>query len=196
MRGVDEKLRILLGDLFESGRAYDAAEPDRRRRLRNLEPATAELLTMVLRIGGARDIVEIGTSNGYSAIWLADAARDTGGSVTTVDVEQWPGAVNNLRDAGVTVDRVLADGGAFLAARADASVDLLFLDAERVEYSGWWPHPVRVLRPGGVLAIDNVLSHPDEVTEVLAMLAADPVVVGGTVPVGKGLYLAWRRAGN
>jgi len=189
---MDDNLRTLLGDLFDNGRAYDAAEPDRRRRLRNLEPATAELLTMVLRIARARDIVEIGTSNGYSAIWLAAAARDTGGSVTTVDVEEWPRVAENLQAAGVRVDRVLADGGAFLAARADASIDLLFLDAERVEYAGWWPHPVRVLRPGGVLAIDNVLSHPDEVAEVLAMLAADPAVVGETVPVGKGLYLAWR----
>jgi predicted O-methyltransferase YrrM len=190
MKGVDGTLRTLLGELFDSGRAHDEAEPDRRRRLRNLEPVTAELLTMVLRIAGACDIVEIGTSNGYSAIWLADAARDTGGSVTTVDVEEWPQVAENLQAAGVTVDRVLADGGAFLAARPDASVDLLFLDAERVEYAGWWPHPVRVLRPGGVLAIDNVLSHPDEVAEVLAMLAADSAIVSETVPVGKGLHLA------
>lgn len=88
---MDAKLRILLAELFEAGAAHDAAEPDRLRRLRNLEPATAELLTLVLRIAGARDVVEIGTSNGYSAIWLADAARDTGGRVTTVDVEEWPG---------------------------------------------------------------------------------------------------------
>jgi predicted O-methyltransferase YrrM len=189
---MDEKLRTLLGELFDRGQAHDAAEPDRLHRLRNLEPATAELLTLVLRIAQARDIVEIGTSNGYSAIWLADAARATGGSVTTVDVEEWPLVAENLSAAGVTVDRVLADGGEFLAARPDASVDLLFLDAERVQYAGWWPHPVRVLRPGGVLAIDNVLSHPDEVAEVLARLAADPAVVGETVAVGKGLYLGWR----
>jgi predicted O-methyltransferase YrrM len=189
---VDEQLRRLLGDLFDRGRAHDEAEPDRLRRLRNLEPATAELLTLVLRIAGARDIVEIGTSNAYSAIWLADAARATGGSVTSVDVLEWPSVADNLRSSGVTVARVLADGGAFLAARPDASVDLLFLDAERVEYAGWWPHPVRVLRPGGVLAIDNVLSHPAEVADVLARLAADPSVVGETVAVGKGLYLGWR----
>jgi predicted O-methyltransferase YrrM len=187
---VDENLRVLLADLYDRGRTHDAAEPDRLRRRRNLEPATAELLTLVLRIAGARDIVEIGTSNGYSAIWLADAARATGGTVTSVDVEQWPSVAENLAAAGVTVDRVLADGGAFLAARPPASVDLLFLDAERVEYPGWWPHPVRVLRPGGVLAMDNVLSHPAEVAAVLDLLAADSRVVGSTVAVGKGLYLA------
>jgi predicted O-methyltransferase YrrM len=190
---VDAELRTLLSDLFDRGVAHDAAEPDRLRRLRNLEPATAELLTFILRVAGAREIVEIGTSNGYSAIWLADAARDTGGWVTSVDVEQWPGVAENLERTGVSVRRELADGGTYLAGRADASVDLLFLDAERVEYAGWWPHPVRVLRPGGVLAIDNVLSHPAEVADVLGLLAADANIVAETVAVGKGLHLAWRR---
>jgi predicted O-methyltransferase YrrM len=190
---VDADLRTLLSDLFGRGVAHDAAEPDRLRRLRNLEPATAELLTLVLRVAGAREIVEIGTSNGYSAIWLADAARDTGGRVTSVDVEQWPGVAENLQRAGVSVRLEIADGGGYLAARADAGVDLLFLDAERVEYAGWWPHPARVLRPGGVLAIDNVLSHPGEVAEVLGLIAADANFVAETVAVGKGLHLAWRR---
>ena len=190
---MDADLRALLSDLFERGTARDAGEPDRLRRLRNLEPATAELLTLVLRIARAREIVEIGTSNGYSAIWLADAARATGGRVTSVDVEEWPGVADNLARAGVAVRREIGDGGAHLAGRPDASVDLLFLDAERVEYAGWWPHPVRVLRPGGVLAIDNVLSHPAEVADVLGLIAADPDLVADTVAVGKGLHLAWRR---
>jgi predicted O-methyltransferase YrrM len=95
----------------------------------------------------------------------------------------------------VTVRREIVDGGDYLARRADASVDLLFLDAERVQYADWWPHPVRVLRPGGVLAIDNVLSHPGQVAEVLRLCAAENRFVAETVVVGKGLYLAWRRTG-
>ncbi|GAA5167674.1 MULTISPECIES: O-methyltransferase [Amycolatopsis] len=188
---MDEEFRRRLAGLFERGAAQDAAEPDRLRRLRNLEPATAELLTLVLRIAGAREVVEIGTSNGYSAMWLADAARDTGGRVTTVDVAEWPGVAENLAGLGVT--RVIEDGGAYLARRESASVDLLFLDAERTRYAGWWPHPARVLRPGGVLAIDNVLSHPAEVADVLALIAVDSAFVAATVPVGKGLHLGWRR---
>lgn len=191
---VDAELHSLLSDLFDRGVAHDAAEADRLRRLRNLESATAELLTLVLRVARAREIVEIGTSNGYSAIWLADAARDTGGRVTSVDVEEWPGVAENLNRAGVTVQREIVDGGEYLAGLADASVDLLFLDAERVEYARWWPHPVRVLRPGGLLAIDNVLSHPGEVADVLGFVAADQTLVAETVAVGKGLHLAWRRA--
>jgi predicted O-methyltransferase YrrM len=192
---VDAALRSLQLSLYAAGAAHDAAEPDRLRRLRNLEPDSAALLTLVLRAARARSAVEIGTSNGYSAIWLADALRDTGGRLTSVDVLSWEGVEANLAAAGVSprVDLVLADGGVYLAGLPPASVDLLFLDAERVEYPGWWPHPARVLRPGGLLAIDNVLSHPDEVAEFLALVAADAAYVAETIPIGKGLHLAWRR---
>ena len=186
-------MRTFLDELFDQGATRDAAEPDRLRRRRNLEPETAALLTLVLRIAGARRIVEVGTSNGYSTIWLADAARHTGGYVTSVDVEEWPGVGDNLARAGVGAELVIADGGAYLGGLPDASVDLLFLDAERVEYESWWPHPARVVRNGGVLAMDNVLSHPGEVAPVLALLAADPEFTGETVAVGKGLYLAVKR---
>jgi predicted O-methyltransferase YrrM len=195
MIGVDDALTALLDELYTDGITHDGAQPDRLRRRRNLEPDAAALLTLTLRIAGAREVVEIGTSNGHSAIWLADAVRDTGGRVSSVDVEEWPGVVDNLVRAGVSasVARVVSDGGAYLAGLPDDSVDLLFLDAERVEYPRWWPHPVRVLRPGGVLAVDNVLSHPDEVAGFLALVGARDDLVGHTFAVGKGLFLAWRR---
>jgi predicted O-methyltransferase YrrM len=192
---VDRSRRDLLDELYADGLSHDAAESDRLRRRRNLEPEAAELLAVVLRVAAAQRVVEIGTSNGYSAIWLADAAADVGGRVVSVDIEKWPLVQDNLDRAGLAslVDRVVGDGGEYLASRADGDVDLLFLDAERVEYPGWWPHPARVLRPGGVLAVDNVLSHPDEVAEFLALVRADGRFVGTTATVGKGLYLAWRR---
>lgn len=190
-----DAVRSLLADLYADGVSHDAAEADRLRRRRNLEPDTAALLAMLVRVAAARRIVEIGTSNGYSTIWLADAARDVGGRVTTVDVAEWPGLRTNLDRAGVAelVDVRICDGGEYLADVEDGDVDLLFLDAERTEYPGWWPHPVRVLRPGGLLAVDNVLSHPDEVAGFLALVSADPGCRSTTVAVGKGLTLAWRQ---
>lgn len=192
---MNDERRRLLDELYADGVAHDVAEPDRTRRLRNLEPDAAALLAQVVRIVGARTVVEVGTSNGYSAIWLADAVRDTGGHVVSVDIESSPKAVANLGRAGLasTVELCVADGGAYLAGLPDETVDVVFLDAERVEYAAWWPHPARVLRPGGVLAVDNVLSHPDEVAGFLRLVAEDGRFVATTVAVGKGLHLAWRR---
>ncbi|GAA2682550.1 O-methyltransferase [Actinoplanes palleronii] len=191
---MNEGLEKLLADLYAEGAAFDAAQTERVHTRRNLEPASAGLLWSLAGIVGARRAVEIGTSNGYSAIWLADALNATGGRLVSVDVDTDPAAAENLSRAGLRerVNLHRGDGGAYLEGLSDACVDLLFLDAERTEYPRWWPHPVRVLRPGGLLVIDNVLSHPDEVAAFLELLAGESSLSGWTVPVGKGLHLAWR----
>jgi predicted O-methyltransferase YrrM len=197
---MNQRLSAFVDELYSSGVAHDAAQPDRLLKHRNLEPATADLLSLTVRIAGARRVVEIGTANGYSTIWLADAVGDTGGYVVSIDTAANDEARTNVSRADAfqpgLVKRVefrQEDGGTYLTRLADGSVDLLFLDAERVEYPSWWPHPVRVLRPGGVLAIDNALSHADEVAPFLALLAREAATLAGaTVAVGKGLHLAWR----
>jgi predicted O-methyltransferase YrrM len=197
---MDERLSAFVHELYADGVAHDAAQPDRLLKRRNLEPPTAELMSLIVRIGCARRVVEIGTANGFSTVWLADAVGDTGGHLVSIDTATNDDARRNLARADATrpglaprVEFRREDGGAYLAHLTDATVDVLFLDAERVEYPRWWPHPVRVLRPGGVLAIDNVLSHPDEVAPFLGLLSREPSFVGATVAVGKGLHLAWRR---
>ena len=199
---MNQQLSTFVDSLYADGVAHDAAQPDRLLKRRNLEPATAELLSLIVRIAGARRVVEIGTANGYSTIWLADAVGDTDGHVVSVDSTGNQDARANLARAdglepGLAgrVELRQEDGGGYLARLADGTVDLLFLDAERVEYPGWWPHPVRVLRPGGALAIDNVLSHAEEVTPFLTLLAREPTLVRATFAVGKGLHVAWRRRG-
>jgi predicted O-methyltransferase YrrM len=193
---VDEAARAFLDELYADGLRHDAAEPDRRRRRRNLEPEAAALLAVVVRAMGATRVLEIGTSNGYSALWLADAVRAAGGRVVSVDVEAQDEARANLTRAGLAaqVELVRADGGAVLAGTAAGSRDVVLLDAERGEYAGWWPHPYRVLRRGGLLVIDNVLSHPDEVAPVLALIRAEPGLTSAVVPAGKGQLYATRTA--
>lgn len=200
---MNQLLSAFVLDLYVDGVAHDAAQPDRLLKRRNLEPATAELLSLIVRIADARRVVEIGTANGYSTIWLADAAGETGGHVVSIDASACSDARANLVRADAAqpglasrVELRREEGGAYLARLGDASVDVLFLDAERVEYPSWWPHPCRVLRPGGVLAIDNVLSHADEVTPFLSLLAGERALVGATVAVGKGLHLAWKMPSN
>src|SRR5262249_53878701 len=138
----------------------------------------------------ARGVLEIGTSRGVSTLWLADAVRSTGGHVTSVDTDAdaQRAAAAALARAGVAahITLRLADGGRVLADAPDAAVDLLFLDAERTEYAGWWPHPARVLRPGGVLVADNATSHPAEIAPLRELLESDPRFAVTTLEIGKG----------
>ncbi|GAB3400532.1 O-methyltransferase [Flindersiella endophytica] len=192
---MDTNLRDQLESLHQAGVDYDASQSDRLLRRRNLEPDSAALLAVVLRAMRAQAMVEIGTSNGYSTIWFADVLRANGGQpLLSVDLdgEVQQEAAGNVARAGLTEYVTLrqADGGEVLSGLAAGSVDALFLDSERPEYPGWWPHPRRVLRPGGLLIVDNVLSHPDEVAGFLQIVETDGGFTSTVAAVGKGLLLA------
>ncbi len=193
---MNESRRRLVDELYAVSHAHDEERSDRLERFRNVEPPTAELLGVLIRAAGARRILELGTSNGYSTIWLADAAQATGGSVVSVDVdsERTGLARENLRRAGLE-DRVelrTEDAAATLARSADAEWEFVFLDAERPAYSGYLRDLARTLTPGGVLAVDNVESHAHELVEFTSLIEAEPELTQTVVPVGAGLRLAVR----
>jgi predicted O-methyltransferase YrrM len=191
---MDAALAALLDELYAAGREHDARQADRLARLRNLEPETARLLALLIRATGARRVLELGTSNGYSTLWLADAVRDTGGTATTVelDARRSAQAQTNLARSGLRdhVELRVQDAADALAEAADGSVDLVFLDAERPHYVAYWPQLLRVLRPGGLLAVDNVLSHADELEDFSALVEGRPGIMTTIVDVGAGLRLA------
>ena len=188
--------RRFADEVLAASRAHDAAETDRSRRFRNVEPETAAFLALLIRCIRAGRILEIGTSNGYSTIWLADAAETTAGRVVSVDVdpERTEMARANLARAGLAVELRTADAAQTLETASDGCWDFIFLDAERPAYAGYWPHLLRTLRPGGgLLAIDNVLSHAGDVVEMTRLIDDEPTVESVLVPIGAGVRLAVRR---
>jgi len=191
---MNEDLRKFINELYEDGKKFDAAEPQWARRRRNIDPPAGEFLWIFLKALKAKSVVEIGTSNGYSTLWLADAVRANGGNVVSVDYDRaWlDQAQANLSEAGLlgSVDLKCIEGGAFLESLADQSVDFMFFDAERSDYASWWPHPKRVLRIGGVIAVDNSTSHPDEIADLYRQINADGGFSSVVVPVGKGELIA------
>lgn len=193
---MDTRLAQLLDDLYARGREHDERQADRLDRLRNVEPDTARLLAVLIRALAPKRMLELGKSNGYSTIWLADAARTVGGSLTSVEIDPARAvqARENLRAAGVEefVDVRVEDAGAVLAAGADGEWDFIFLDAERPAYTGYWPDLVRVLAPRGLLAVDNVISHADEVAEFRELVANDDRVSEALAPTGAGALLVVR----
>lgn len=195
---MDPRVEEVLASLQRAADEHDAGQVDRLARWRVIEPDAGRLLWFLVQALQAQTLVEVGTSRGASTLWLADAARRTGGRVTSYDLDgaAQQDARRAIEQAGLddVVDLRQSDGGAALAAAATGSVDLLLLDSERTEYTSWWPHPLRVLRPRGVLAVDNAVSHAEEVAGLRDLLAADEGCAGVSVhPVGKGQLLAIRR---
>jgi len=182
--------------LHRHGAQHDAGKSDRLERLRNVEPDTARVLALLVLATAARSVLEIGTSNGYSTLWLADAVRGVGGHLVSVEVDPTRSALaaKNLERAGLRepVELVVADAGVILREGTEAGQDMIFLDAERPAYVSYWPDIVRVLRPGGVLAIDNASSHAEELRELRSLIRSDERFREALVPTGAGLLLVVR----
>ena len=191
---MDPERRAIAAEVFAAGRDYDAGRPNRLDRLRNVEPETAKLLGVLVRATRARRILEIGTSNGHSTLWLADAAAAVNGRVETLDIDprRTELARANLDRAGLAglVDCRTIGAAQALAEYGDAAWDFVFLDAERPEYPGYWPNLRRALAPGATLAIDNAISHESELQRFSRLLGDDPQVTSALVPIGAGLIVA------
>ena len=192
---MDARLGALLGRLEGEGARYDAGEASHARRRLNLERPTAELVALLVRVHGARRVLEIGTSNGVSALWIADALRDAGGRLVTVerDAEKSAQAGANLREAGLEAFVELRVGDATAVVRELAGpFDAVFFDADR------WsaPEQLAILLPKlsarALLMADNALSHPEEIAGYLAAVGRREGFRHAVVPVGKGLSVAFR----
>lgn len=193
-----ESLQALLSELERFGEANDNATAERPRRMLNITRDTGEFLSVLVRATAARRVLEIGTSNGYSTLWLASAARATGGAVTTVEIADYKVGLarQNFSRSGLAayITLVQDDAGRVLERAVDAAFDLVFLDAERPEYPGWWPHLKRVLRTGGLLIVDNATSHPEQMAPFVALVKNDADFTTSLVPVGNGEFLAVKAA--
>ena len=189
-----EPLEALLAELEQFGKSNDGSTSERPRRMLNITRDTGELLAVLVRATMARRVLEIGTSNGYSTLWLASAARAIGGSVTTVELSEYKIelATANFARSGLArhITLLHEDAGRVLQRSGDGAFDLVFLDSERTEYPGWWPALKRVLRPGGLLVVDNATSHRSEMAPFVALVSADAAFVTSLVPVGNGEFLA------
>lgn len=183
----------LLDELAAFGDTHDSDAANHATRMLNITPDTGDFLAVLVKAMGARRILEIGTSNGYSTIWLADATGNAG-SVTTI--ERAPSKIAmaraNFARAGLTgrIEQREGDAGAILRALDDDAYDLLFLDSLRTAYVTWWPDLKRVLRTGGLLVVDNATSHPQDMADFTAAVREDGGFTTSLVPVGKGEFLA------
>jgi predicted O-methyltransferase YrrM len=198
-------------------------EPDILRRLREetasqemarmqIAPEQGQFMAMLLRLIGARRTLEIGVFTGYSALCAALALPEEGRIVACDVSEEWTAIAQRYwREAGVEdkIDLHLAPAVETLAQLMESgqreSFDFAFIDADKENYDTYYEYALRLVRPGGLIAIDNVLwggSVADEsdqepstraIRELNAKLHTDDRIELSLVPIGDGLTLAWKR---
>jgi predicted O-methyltransferase YrrM len=190
---LDDRIRAVLARLEQE----DADERERgipaSERSRQVTATTGRFLFSLVAPQTDCEVLEIGGSRGYSAIWLAAGVRNLGGRVLSLEsdpqkIEAW---WRNVEDAGLEDWADLVEGDAFeTLAAIDDVFDVVFLDAEKEDYEALFELARGKLEPGALVVADNVLSHPDPLARYSAARQADATLVSVTVPLDRGLELS------
>jgi predicted O-methyltransferase YrrM len=151
----EKKILDVLEDMYQN----------QRQGMMNVSPEDGKLLRLLTESTGAKHVVEIGTSNGYSAIWFCLALRNTGGKLTTHEIDSGRAALarQNFKRAGV--DRIvnLVEGDAHEEAlKLKESIDVLFLDADKAGYLDYLNKLLPLVRPGGLIVAHNMRYPPPD----------------------------------
>lgn len=172
-------------------------------------PGAGAALSVLAAAAAARAVVEIGTGTGVGSLYLL-RGMPADGVLTTIDleVEHQRAAKEAFAEEGVKPTRTRTISGRALDVvprLTDGGYDLVFIDADKDSYRGYVEQAVRLLRPGGVLVVDNALWHDrvadparrDETTttirEVGRIVRADDRLLPSLLPVGDGLLVAVKR---
>jgi predicted O-methyltransferase YrrM len=172
-------------------------------------PGVGATLRMLAAGAAARAVVEIGTGTGVSGVYLLRGMPDDG-SLTTIDVEveNQRAAREAFAEAGIRSNRTRVIPGRALEVLprlTDGAYDLVFLDADKIEYDAYLDQALRLLRPGGLLAVDNALWHDrvadpaqrdvttTAVRELGKRVRDHPHLIPAMLPCGDGLLLAVAR---
>ncbi len=165
----------------------------RRQRLRQVTQDVGRFLHTLVLATRPTSILEIGTSGGYSTVWLATAARSLGAAVVSleIDLAKVKLATSNLREAGVEDAVAIVQGDAFEYLRTRLEpVDFVFLDAEKEDYLRFLELIVPLLPAGGLLVADNLISHAEALAGFRQHAESDPRLSAVVVPIGRGELLA------
>ncbi len=206
-----QKVGVRESDILKQLRR-ETNEKTERLSVMQISPEQGQLMAFLVALTGARRILEVGTFTGYSALVCAMALPQDSGTVVTCDIStEWTDIARPFWDkAGIAhkIDLRIAPAiqtlESFLIEDSFEPFDMMFIDADKTGYDDYYELGLRLLRPGGLMLIDNVLwggavadeTRQDEDTLAIRKLNQkihqDPRVSLALIPIGDGLTLVRR----
>jgi predicted O-methyltransferase YrrM len=154
-------------------------------RFRNVPQHDGRLLRIMAQSINAKHVVELGTSTGVSGIWLGLALKETGGKLTTyeIDAERAAAARKNFKQARLDDVITIVEGDAHAKIKdLEGTIDMVFLDADKEGYIDYLNKLLPMLRPGGLILAHNInprMAHPPFIEAITTDPALETVVRGG-----------------
>lgn len=149
-----------------------------RHRYLNVPRADGQFLNLLIKVMQAKRVLEVGTSNGYSAIWISLALEETGGNLTTIEIlpERVQMAKENLKRAGLSHRVTFLEGDAHkVVPTLEGPFDFVFLDADKGREHDYFSYlyPKKLL-PGGVIVVHNAIRFRQAMQRYLDMMTKHP----------------------
>ncbi|MDR6123115.1 putative O-methyltransferase YrrM [Bacillus sp. SLBN-46] len=194
---MNKELAVFLKELENFGVANDQQMKDKSKRMRNVTPETGRFLSFIATTTQARNILEIGTSNGYSTLWLAESVSENDGHVTTLEflASKAELAKSNFEKAKMSkwIDLIVMNASEYIHKVESNTVDMIFLDSDRKEYVEWWGDLSRILKKNGLIVVDNVISHSNELQDFYILVSNDENYKTIKLPIESGLLLLTKK---
>ncbi|MFC1637062.1 O-methyltransferase [Planctomycetota bacterium] len=156
-----------------------------RQRYRNVAPQDGRLFRILAESMNAKNVVEIGTSTGYSGIWFGMALQKTSGKLTTfeIDAQRAATALANFKRAGMADIITLIEGNAHdEVKKLKDPIDILFLDADKEGYIDYLNKLMPLIRPGGLVIAHNItpgMAHPEYMEAITTNPDLETIVRSG-----------------
>ncbi len=184
--GVDPAIGRLLAGIRAADKGQLAVSEEDGRFLRVLVGST-----------NARQVLEIGSASGYSAIWIGLGLRQTGGKLTTIEFDPVRAreAAVNVQRAGLSDIVRVVHGDAFKEIpKVTGSFDLVFLDAWKPDYRKFFELVFPRLNPGGLFLAHNVINKKNDMLDFLAAIDKHPMALNTTVSPGhEGISITYKK---
>ena len=184
--GVDPAVTKLLAAIRAADKGQLAVSEEDGRFLRILVGAT-----------NARNVLEIGSASGYSAIWIGMGLRQTGGKLTTIEFDpvRAKEAAANVQRAGLSDIVKVVHGDAFKEIpKVAGTFDLVFLDAWKPDYKKFFDMVFPRVNPGGLFLAHNVINKKNDMLDFLAAIEKHPMALNTTVSPGhEGISMTYKR---
>ncbi len=159
----------------------------------NIPPDTGTFLHILVRISGAKNILEIGTSNGYSTIWLAEAVKHNKGKVTTIEIadHKIAHAKENFKRAKLEDTISLIKGDAVrVIPKLDGKFDFMFIDAVKEDYIKYLKLAYSKLNSNALITADNAIMFEKLMKDYLKYVREHKGLKSVLIPIGSGLELS------
>ncbi len=163
----------------------------------NISRQTGNFISMLIKAANSKNVLELGTSNGYSALWIADALKHTGGHLTTI--EFWEKrqclAREYIENCGLSDYVTFKIGQAYdiiMTELQNECYDLVFIDANKQEYLSFFQAVHPLLKKGGIILADNVLSHAEKVKPFVDAISAHKEYQSQVLDLPDGLLMAYK----